>query len=150
MDPTDPAGRFEIESVWFRLSRLAEPSVGGVEDLQAWIDGSINLTETDGKLTGSGTCTIRRRRHRAWIPETSDETNTAPFTASGTVTDDAVTLTLQGCAWVMTRYTGNFAESAYTLRLGDIQSAPAWDPDVWSTATQLDGDDPRDLVMMRK
>lgn len=149
VDPSVPSGRFEIEPIWFRLTRVADPSVGGVEDLQAWISGSITVSVADGALTGSGSCTLRRRLHRAWIPETTDETNTLPFTAAGSLGDGAVTVTLQGCAWAMTRYTGSFKDGVYTLRLGDIQTAPAWDPDVWSSATQLDGDDPKDLVLAR-
>ncbi len=149
VDPTDPTGRFTIESTWFRLTRVVEPSVGGVEDLQAWIDGSITMTRTGNELGGSGSCTIRRRRHRAWIPQTTDETATLPFSAAGTLDGDSVTLTLQGCAWAMARYTGTFSEGTYSLRVGDRQSAPAWDPDIWSSSTQLDGDDPRDLVLTR-
>jgi hypothetical protein len=150
VDPADPAGEFAIDPLWFEYQVLSEPSVNGWENLQAWIDGSVRLTQSNGALSGSGSCTVRRRRHKAWLGETSDESSTLAFTASGTVSDGTVVLTLQGCAWVMARYTGTFADGAYSLRVGELASAPAWTPDLWSSAQYRAGDDPRDLGLERE
>jgi len=148
-DPSDPAGDFVIRSIWFEHNILSEPSVNGWENLQAWIDGSLDVRRSDDALSASGTCTVRRRRHRAWLGETSDQSDTLPVTASGTIADGNVVLTLQGCAWAMARYEGTFANGSYSLRLTDARSAPAWTPDIWAGAVFADGDDPLALVLDR-
>lgn len=146
-DPSAPTGRFEVDPVWFRLSmRIA---AGQVEDLQAWIDGTLTLEQDGQTLTGSGTCTLRRRRHKAWLGETSDVSETRPFSLAGTLNGSQATLTLQGCAWAMAEYRGTFSDGTYTLRLRNSQAAPVWEPSIWAAATQLDGDDPFELVLRR-
>jgi hypothetical protein len=131
------------------LNRIVDASAGITEDIQATIEGTVNLTEAEGTLSGSGSCTWTSRRHTARTGQTLDGSATEQFSVSGSLTDADARLILTGCAWNQLGYRGTFDGETYTLAIPAGAEGPLFDATVWSEARFVEGDDPATLTLIR-
>lgn len=148
-EPTGPAGGWVIDPISFRLNRIVDASAGITEDIQATIEGSVNLAEAGGNLSGTGSCSWTARRHTARTGQTIEKSATEPFSVSGSVTGADARLILTGCAWNQLGYRGTFDGSSYALTIPAGAEGPLFDAAVWSDARFVEGDNPAALTLVR-
>lgn len=147
--PVGPSGSWTIDPVAFRLNLIVDASAGITQDIQATISGTMTLSEEDGVLSGSGTCSWTSRRHTPRTAQTVEESGTEGFSVSGSIVDNDARLILSGCAWNQIGYRGEFDGDSYALAIPLGAEGPIFDAQVWSDATFIEGDDPAALVLVR-
>ncbi|MFT5141904.1 MAG: hypothetical protein ACI80V_001976 [Rhodothermales bacterium] len=147
---TGPAGTWLIDPISFRLNLIVDAANGITEDIQGTIEGTLNLSETDGVLSGTGICSWTTRRHTARLSQTIEGAGTESVTITGSLDGTDARLVLQGCAWNQVGYRGSFAEERYDLAIPPSADGPLFGPDIWTEARFLSGDDPARMVLARE
>ncbi|NNE69898.1 MAG: hypothetical protein HKN29_05985 [Rhodothermales bacterium] len=148
-EPTGAFGPWTIDPVAFRLNLVVDASGGITEDIQASISGTLNLSEDNGRISGSGSCSWSTRRHTPRTAQTIEESGTEQFSVSGTLVETDARFVLTGCAWNQIGYRGTFDGAAYSLAIPAGAEGPLFDEQVWTEATLIDGDDPAALKLVR-